>query len=405
MTRILHKVFKLSLFVILLSCQRTEIQNNVTALEEVVLKERVQEPISPIAKRMPGISIANEPRTNNVFQYSSMIRHTIGEFVDAPMVGVNPKTVYYENHVSSEIKTAKTELPEMEVFPVMLKIIFDNDIFNNTDYYYTNGARIELVLPAAKQSPVNMVLMGLKGNDISISGFSITQNIYTPINPEANGIEYGDRPFAAYLTVGQFRESYHLKKRLQMKSALDIGVMGPLSMGEQVQSTVHTLEPTGWAYQVQNSFLINYYLSIEKGLYSSSNLELNVTGQANIGSLYNKLGGGFRFRTGSFLPVYRGPMTICCKQAKKRQLQYWFFMSINADLVAYDATLQGSMFSSNSPYVLENNEINRTVFTGSVGLALYYDNLGLELENNYLTPEFAGGKYFGYGRIKLVANF
>ncbi len=307
--------------------------------------------------------------------------------------------------VSSEIKTTDAELPEMEVFPVMVNIIFDNDIFNNTDYYYTNGARIELVLPIAKNSPVNKMLLGLKTNDIDVSGFSITQNIYTPINPEASEIEYGDRPFAAYLTVGQYRESYHLKKRLQIKSALDLGVMGPLSMGEKVQSTVHTLEPTGWKYQVQNSFLINYYFRIEKGFYSTSNLELNVAGQANLGTLYDKIGGGIRLRTGSFLPVYRGPMTICCNRAKKRQLQYWFFMSTNVDLVAYDATLQGSMFDNNSPYVIENNDLNRVVFTGSFGAAFYYDNLGVELENIYLSPEFKGAQYFGYGRIKLVANF
>ena len=190
-----------------------------------------------------------------------------------------------------------------------------------------------------------------------------------------------------------------------MKSALNVGVMGPLSFGEKVQSTVHYLEPTGWEYQVQNSLLINYYFGVEKGLYSSSNLELNLGGQANLGTLYDKIGGGFYFRTGSFLPVYQGPMTICCNRAKRRQLQYWFFMSGKADFIAYDATLQGGMFNNISPYVLKNSDLNRMVFTGSIGVALYYNNLGVELENIYLSPEFKGAQYFGYGRIKLVANF
>ena len=403
--RNLHSICIFLLFVILLACQQTEKQHKVIEIKEPELSERIQETIAPIEKRSPAISIAHEPRSNYKFQYSTTVRHTIGEFVDAPLTEVTPKNIRHENHVSSEIKTTNTELTEMEVFPLMVNIIFDNDIFNNTDYYYTNGARIEMVLPIAKSSPVNKMLLGLKTNDIDISGFSITQNIYTPINPEATGIEYGDRPFASYLTVGQFRESYHLKKQIQIKSALDIGVIGPLAFGEKVQSTVHTLEPTGWKYQLQNSFLINYYFRIEKGLYGSSNFELNAVGQANLGTLYDKIGGGLRWRAGSFLPVYRGPMTICCNQAKRRQLQYWFFMTANTDLVVYDATLQGSMFDNNSPYVLENSDINRVVFTGSMGVALYYDNLGVELENIYLTPEFKGAKYFGYGRIKLVANF
>ncbi len=134
-------------------------------------------------------------------------------------------------------------------------------------------------------------------------------------------------------------------------------------------------------------------------------MEVNITGEANLGTLYDNIGGGLRLRTGSFLPVYRGPMTICCNRAKKRQLQYWFFISGNAEFIAYDATLQGNMFNDNSPYVINNSEMNRMVFKGSIGVALYYDNLGVELENFYLTPEFNSAHHFKYGRIKLVANF
>ena len=53
----------------------------------------------------------------------------------------------------------------------MINIIFDNDIFNNTDYYYTNGARIQMIFPIAKSSPVNKVLQVLKTNDIDVVVF------------------------------------------------------------------------------------------------------------------------------------------------------------------------------------------------------------------------------------------
>jgi len=402
--RILHSI--IILFVVcLFSCNSTEKQKKEVAKEAAVPIGRKVEVISPIEKRSPGISIAHDLRPAFQFQYTTSVTKKIGEFVEGPVNNAHPATIGFENTIVADVKENQNELPGWKVFPVMVNIIFDNDIFNNTDYYYTNGARIELVFPAATSSPVNKVLAGLKTNDIDVSGFSLTQNIYTPVNPESTEIVYGDRPFAAYLTVGQFRESYHLKKRLQIKSAIDLGVMGPMSLGEQVQSTVHELEPSGWKYQVQNSFLINYYVGIEKGLYSSSNLELNAVGHLNVGSLYDKLGGGLRFRVGSFLPVYRGPMTICCDRAKKGQLQYWFFMSGKADFIAYDATLQGSMFNDQSPYVISSNELNRVVYQGSVGVALYYDNLGVELENFYLSPEFEGAHHFKYGRIKLVANF
>jgi hypothetical protein len=45
------------------------------------------------------------------------------------------------------------------------------------------------------------------------------------------------------------------------------------------------------------------------------------------------------------------------------------------------------------------------VYGGSAGFAFYCGNLGIEMENFYLSPEFAGARQFMYGRIKLVAGF
>jgi len=232
-----------------------------------------------------------------------------------------------EHKITSPSSPAVVSSPEFKRTQWIFRILFDNDIFANTDYYYTNGARIELVFPFAYHSPINNVLAGFREPDIGFGGFSITQNIYTPINPEATGIEYGDRPFAGYMTLGQFRESYSLRRRIYMKSALDLGVLGPASLGETVQSTVHYLEPTGWAYQIQNSFVINYYFHIEKNFLSSPYFELGAVGEAQAGTLYDKIGGGLNFRVGHFMPVYKGPLTACCISSGKREWQYWFFMT------------------------------------------------------------------------------
>ena len=394
------------LSICLFSCNRSE--NREKEMEElyVVQDERSTIIITPIRKRTLNTAITSSSDQVQKFQYTTSVTTKMGEVVDVQLQDIISSDIEFNNKLDVTTHSPSSHATyKLNSSPLMVRIIFDNDIFDNTDYYYTNGARIELVLTSAKKSPLNKVLLNLKTSDIDISGFSITQNIYTPINPEATEITYGDRPFAAFLTIGQFRESYNMKKRLQIKSALDMGVMGPISLGEQIQSTVHELEPTGWEYQIQNSFLINYYLNIEKGVYSSSNIELNLTGQANLGTLYNKLGGGLLFRAGSFMPVFRGPTTICGNRAKSQQFQYWFFVSGIAELVGYDASLQGGLLQKNSPYVLKSNEVNRTIFKGSIGLAVYYDNLGIELENFYMTPEFKGAYHFKYGRIKLVANF
>jgi len=190
-----------------------------------------------------------------------------------------------------------------------------------------------------------------------------------------------------------------------MKSALDLGVIGPASLGGTIQSSVHYLEPTGWAYQIQNSFVINYFFHIEKSFLSSPYFEFGAVGEVHAGTLYDKIGGGLNFRVGHFMPVYKGPLTACCASSGKREWQYWFFMTGITDFVGWDATMQGSFFDQKSPYVLQGDEINRAVFRASAGVAVYYHRFGLELENFYLTSEFKSGRPFKYGRIKMVANF
>ena len=404
MIRILHSVFIIWVFAFLFSCSSPETKEREAQKVGIAQPERIAEVITTVKKKDSQIPVAVQLQPDAEFKYSTTINKKIGEFVDVPMSGVSPKSIKFKNELSQETQTFETGRYQTEINLVMLRIIFDNDIFDNTDYYYTNGVRFELVLPFAGQSPVNKILLGIKSSDLGFNGFSIQQNIYTPINPETTEIEYGDRPFAAFLTIGQFRETYQLERKLQIKSALDLGVMGPSSMGETVQSSIHYLEPTGWEYQVQNSFLINYYINIEKGLYSSPLLEINAVGQANVGTLYNKLGGGLNFRLGSFMPVYRGPATSV-NYIGTKQWQYWFFMSGTTDFVAYDATLQGGLFNNKSPYVIADNELNRMIFKASAGLAVYYYRFGVELENFYFTPEFEGARHFMYGRIKLLANF
>jgi hypothetical protein len=176
-------------------------------------------------------------------------------------------------------------------------------------------------------------------------------------------------------------------------------------MGGTVQSSIHDIDPIGWQNQVKNDFVLNYYFRIEKGLISNPGIELNAVATANAGTLFDNAGAGFYFRTGRFLPVYRGPLTTLSKHGKLHTLQYWFFAKGNASFVLYDATLQGGMFTENNPYVINSALLNRTVFSASAGFALYFNNFGLEYENNYLSPEFSGARHFYYGRIKLVASF
>lgn len=343
-------------------------------------------------------NIAEDSLPNAI--YHSKISKNIGELVDMGIDEISPRNkvnLATNSESPKYIPTNQAIISTTEKPLRFLKVTFDNDIFNNTDYYYTNGVNIELFNSLAEQSPLSKLLVGLKSNNYNLYGFSLIQNIYTPTNPDLPEISEGDRPFSAFLTIGQVRESYNLKKKLSLVSKFNIGVLGPASLGGVVQSSIHNIEPVGWNNQINNNLVIDYSAKIEKGIISNPNLEINITASGNIGTVFNKIAGGLYLRAGSFLPVYRGNISD-----NKHTFQYWFFVEGKTNLVFYDATLQGGFLGGNDLYTLNSSNINRLVINASIGFAAYYKSVGLEFQNFYISPEFKNAYDFRWGRIKLI---
>lgn len=365
-------------------------------------------------KQSRHVNIINHKGTNSItptntnpgasFLYQAKITKNVGSSVNRAINEIAPLTANIPQKKPHFNIDRNDGIHHVNKPPTIVNIVFDNDIFDNTDYYYTNGVNIELITPLAAQSPLSGFLVGLPKPRINLYGFSIKQNIYTPVNPDIAEISVGDRPFSAFLTMGQFRHSYNLQKRISMKSSLSFGVLGPASMGGIVQSSIHDIEPIGWDNQIRNNIVVDYSVMIEKGVVSTPHVELNVTAGGNLGTIFNKLNGGLYLRAGSFVPVFKGPATIH-DPTTKGTFQYWFFVSGKANVVFYDATLQGGMFNKENPYVIQGNDINRFVANLSVGFAMYYKKAGVELQNFYLSPEFKNAYDFRWGRIKLVYQF
>ncbi|NOY50827.1 MAG: lipid A deacylase LpxR family protein [Chlorobi bacterium] len=325
--------------------------------------------------------------------------------VNMPLSGLAPENmVSIKKEDGAEVlkqRGMEHNPPKNKLTASFLQIVFDNDIFDNTDYYYTNGARLELVSPFAQRLPTSKLLPTFWNADISFQGLSLVQNIYTPVNPDTKEIRINDRPFSAYLSLGHFRESYNYERGLRMWSEISIGVLGPASMGDYVQSSIHDIEPVGWQNQIENDIVFNYSFLIEKLLLSRKNIEMKVNANAHIGTIYDKAGGGLTFRFGRFKKLLENSV-IAYRPNGRPQVSFWFFTKVNASLIGYDATLQGGMFNKSSIYIIDNKMVKRTVLNASAGLSLFYRGFGIEIENVYVSPEFEGAYDFRYGRIKLV---
>lgn len=398
----------LSLLLILALCsscsqEKTRVKDNAIKPSPEVY-QKVQ-PVNQVESRSI-LKIKTGQNSSLILGYTTVSRQKIGELINAHLSEI----AGLDTDLNTDEKVELIEFTDSKTYKSpttkwQISLVFDNDIFDNRDYYYTNGLRLEIAAPFLDNSPLKKILIGIKNPDLDLNGFSVIQNIYTPTNPDTSVILYGDRPFSAVLMLGQFREVYNLDKKLRIKSELNVGVIGPASLGKQVQSSIHEIEPVGWPNQVANDVIINYTMRVDKGLISSPNFELNVLGRASAGTLLNKAGGGMNLRFGNFMPVFRGPFSFFENKNPGGRFQFWFFLEGLVDFVAYDATLQGGMFNRENPYTISSEDISRLVFQASAGFALFYNNIGIEYEHFYLTPEFKGAYHFGWGRLKLVLAF
>lgn len=287
-------------------------------------------------------------------------------------------------------------------------INFDNDIFSNTDYYYTNGIRFEMVAPIFATSPFAWPMLPYRRESMNYHGITIVQNMYTPTNPDTISVTDGDRPFAAYLYIGHSKNTLSSKKKYRQYSEIVIGLMGPGSLGGLVQSQIHNIEPVGWQNQIQNDLVLNYTAVFEKGLINPRYFDLNIFADAQIGTLYDNLGAGLRLRAGKLNSYFGMPALARPGSAEGRNalnLQYGILAGTRLRAILYDATLQGGAFNRNNHYTIPASDIERLVLQASIGFYFAYRQIGISYEHFYISPEFKNARHHQWGHINLTYCF
>jgi len=287
-------------------------------------------------------------------------------------------------------------------------INFDNDIFNNTDYYYTNGIRLDYVSPIFASSPFAYPMLPYRKLSMNYHGMTVVQNMYTPTNPDTVMLLVGDRPFAAYLYLGHFKNTLSIEKHYRQYSELQIGLIGPGSLGGFVQAQIHEIPPSGWENQIQTDLVLNYTAEVEKGIYNPGVFDLNMFARGQLGTLYSNAGAGLRIRAGQMNPYFSIPWLASnsSKEGEEGKIwQYGIFATAYLKGILYDATLQGGVFNNTSNYTIAAEEIERLVLQASAGIFFSYRQIGLMYEQFYISPEFKGALHHRWGHINMTYCF
>jgi lipid A 3-O-deacylase len=254
-----------------------------------------------------------------------------------------------------------------------LQLFIENDMLARTDRYYTNGIKFGVGLPFdLLQTPAAEVLRSLdpdNGEDIHV-GLFLGQNMYTPRDITIATPQPNDRPWAAWLYLGGVAQRAR-GNRLDT-AELDLGLVGPAALGEQVQKGWHRLvgvkQPRGWDNQgpTEPAFMLSY---LQKRRYGGDNFDLIAHGGATLGTVMTLARAGAMLRAGQRMSGF-GPDTIepggamlqgtrdadTSGAAARTGSEWYVFAGVDQRLVARNIFLDGPVFRD-GPSVDRRNHV------------------------------------------------
>ena len=146
-----------------------------------------------------------------------------------------------------------------------VSMVFENDLFFDTDRYYTNGVSVAFatstpVLPRKLWNGLDELLSFGRKETRSGYGFELAQQMATPRDITIAAPQPEDRPWAGLLTVAP---SYHLEGGDRLSSfKFVLGVTGPWSLADEAQDFVHRVRalnrPKGWDNQIPNEVVFGW---------------------------------------------------------------------------------------------------------------------------------------------------
>jgi len=289
-------------------------------------------------------------------------------------------------------------------------LTFENDIFDMTDRYYTNGVRFEWSGPGIEQSPLSHLMFSYGHPAMETYSMYLEQNMYTPtttkIPPTLSG---NDRPYAAYMILGHRKEISDATHRLKIINNITLGVIGSYSLGSLMQQGVHHSLPTndpplGWETQINNDLVAGYRLQIEKIMAGNERFQITALAAAEAGTLYDNVMTGVRLSTDRNT-LYEIKQGVENEKQGKQKVKLQTYLQGESCFIGYDATLQGGMFNHDNIYTLQSDKIKKMVLKAEAGVTLRYLQYSLEIGQTIISPEYSGGKNHKWGRVTLNFYF
>lgn len=290
---------------------------------------------------------------------------------------------------------------------------FANDAAFRTDYYFTQGMSLTVVLPGLRQLPTrHLLLCGDPPGSLSHYGVRVRYDGFTPLRIQDAFVRLGDRPYASYIYATLFRSQTDAARRGRHTTGVQFGVIGPAVGAKGFQTTVHRWidapTPRGWSFQVRNDLVLGYEAGTERQLLTlGRGLEAVGTARAALSTLRTVAGAGAVVRAGLFDPYFRTLLGMGAwgRAAGHRTAQLYLEVRAEGQAVGYDATLQGGLLNRSSPYTLPARAVRRVVGQVSGALVAAVGGVSVRAVGWWLTPEIRGGRAHAWGQLDVRVAF
>jgi len=312
-----------------------------------------------------------------------------------------------------------------------VQFFFENDLFGDTDKYYTNAVQLTWIsndlnqykddvrlpdwtIPVIKAIPFSQTA-GSRHN----VGIVLGQQIYTPADIQATTLQSNDRPYAGFLYAGLALHS----KTNKILDTLEItfGIVGSNAFAEFAQNTVHDLRniPTakGWDNQLHNEPAIQFAWQRKWRLHQDQLfdiLDYDFIGHVGLTLGNVRISGntGGEFRLGYNLPEDFGSDTIRAgagistpalnhSKTRKSSLGFHLFAASQVEVVGHDIFLDGNTFKN-------SHSVEKELFVVdiSAGLSFNYDRYKFTYRHVYRTKQFTDQKQEQViGSLTLTISF
>lgn len=319
-----------------------------------------------------------------------------------------------ETRADTEARTGE----EKDVEYGTLSIVVENDYFAGTDQEYTNGFRVAYLRPKGSVSDLTALLgrtlLGVQDRRKLYGGVAFGQNLYTPSDITQSAPQPGDHPYAGWL-YGEVAAIADDDTHVETVTA-NVGIVGPLALGEFVQNTFHQLIDSdiaqGWDNQLSNEpgLILSYDRTWRpfKEQTRPWGFDLLPSAGLSLGNVLTQGMAGLTLRLGPDLENDLGPPRIRPSlagggfiDAEARRLNWYFFGGVQSRLVLRNIFLDGNSFR-NSARVNKRN----LVHDFQIGVAVRWNGVRLSWTMVRRTEEFAGQtEPHTFAAITLTARY